>query len=158
MYASHYTKPSVKVQFHGCRDTFNSFNVIGGYAIHCVFSLLFGRHFKIWIILVHPICFQFFLRYLLVIIGKRKKVWSKSLCLIQPLVMGFTKITLAFNFAWTWFWQSPRPLSLYPSQNFHSLKLLDENTFSFIYHGLKKLGMTSTYYLPESQWGPYIDP
>jgi len=76
---------------------FHPFSVSGGYAIYCVFSLLSGRHFKKWIIYFTPFVFILFLWYLLVIKGKRKKVWSKSLCLIQPLVMGFPKITLAFN-------------------------------------------------------------
>jgi hypothetical protein len=92
---------------------FNSFSVIGKYAIYCIFSLLFGRHFIKWIIYFTAFVFIFFLWYPLVITGKRKKVWSKSLCLIQPLVMGFSKITLVFNFAWAWFWQSPWPLSLH---------------------------------------------
>jgi hypothetical protein len=134
VYPSDYSKPSLKVSMD-VRTCFNSFSVVGGYVIYCVFSFLFGRHFKKLIIYFTPFVFIFFLWYLLVITRKRKKVWSKSLCLIQPLVMGFTKITLAFNFAWAWFWQSPRSLSLYPSQNFHSLKLLDENIFTFIYHG-----------------------
>jgi len=128
---NHHLK-SISMDVETC---FNSFSIIVGYAIYCVFSLLFGRHLKKWIIYFTPFVFNFFLWYLLVIRGKRKKVWSKSLCLIQPLVMGFPKITLAFNFTWAWFWQSPRPPRLYPSQNFHSLKLLDENTFSFTYHG-----------------------
>jgi hypothetical protein len=130
---------------------FHPFSVSGGYAIYCVFSLLSGRHFKKWIIYFTPFVFIFFLWYLLVIKGKRKKVWSKSLCLIQPLVTGFSKITFAFNFAWAWFWQSLRPLRLYPSQNFHSLKLLDENTFSFIYNGLKK---TSKWRVPTTYLNP----
>jgi hypothetical protein len=67
---------------------FNSFSVIGKYAIYCIFSLLFGRHFIKWDYLLHRICFHFFLVISTSYHRKKKKSLKQVLMLDTTLGHG----------------------------------------------------------------------